>query len=62
MDIDPSFTQNICTDEIIIETQTQQDKTVQNENPETGAGHSGLHQVLEDVVVCQIISDNTGSS
>ena len=27
VDIDPSFTQNTCTDEIIIETQTQQDET-----------------------------------
>jgi len=27
VDIDPSFTQNTCMDEIIIETQTQQDET-----------------------------------
>ena len=56
-----SFTQNTITDEIIIETQTQQDETAQNENPEMGASHSGPHQVLEDVVVGHIISDNTGS-
>jgi hypothetical protein len=60
VDIDPSFTQNTITDEIIIETQTQQHETTQNKNSETGAGHSGPHQVLKDVVVGQIISDNTG--
>ena len=61
VDIDPSFTQNTITDEIIIETRTQQDETAQNKNSETGAGHSGPHEVFEDAVVGQIVLDNAGN-